>query len=249
MASILGRFKDIMSANINSLLDRAEDPAKMVDEYLRNMENDLQSVKAETATVMAEESKLKRDLNAAEAEAEKMEDYAKKALAAGNESDARMFLTKKKEIEGRIESLKSLVSNAENNSKKMRDMHDKLSKDMAALRSRKAEIKAKVKMAETQQKLNKVSGADSYRGNLSQFDAMEEKANRMLDEANAMVELSTNQEEQDIENAMAKYYSDTSEDSAIDDELERLKAEMNMKDADSTEVKSAEEDLDEMNNR
>ncbi|MBQ5474171.1 MAG: PspA/IM30 family protein, partial [Lachnospiraceae bacterium] len=50
---ILTRFKDIMSANINSLLDKAEDPEKMIDQYLRNMESDLGKVKSETAAVMA----------------------------------------------------------------------------------------------------------------------------------------------------------------------------------------------------
>ena len=38
---ILARFKDIMAANINALLDKAEDPEKMIDQYLRDMESDL----------------------------------------------------------------------------------------------------------------------------------------------------------------------------------------------------------------
>ena len=45
MANILTRFKDIMAANINSLLDKAEDPEKMIDQYLRNMEKDLATIK------------------------------------------------------------------------------------------------------------------------------------------------------------------------------------------------------------
>ena len=49
---ILQRFKDIMSSNINALLDRAEDPEKMVDQTLRNLNSDLAKVKAETAGVM-----------------------------------------------------------------------------------------------------------------------------------------------------------------------------------------------------
>ena len=60
---ILTRFKDIMSANINSILDKAEDPEKMIDQYLRNLESDLGSVKAETAAVMAEEKSAKRKLD------------------------------------------------------------------------------------------------------------------------------------------------------------------------------------------
>lgn len=57
MAGIMKRFGDIMSANLNALLDKAEDPEKMVDQYLRNLESDLGKVKAETAAVMAEETK------------------------------------------------------------------------------------------------------------------------------------------------------------------------------------------------
>ena len=57
MAGIIKRFKDIMSANINALLDKAEDPEKMIDQYLRDMESDLGKVKAETAAVMAEETR------------------------------------------------------------------------------------------------------------------------------------------------------------------------------------------------
>ena len=54
---ILTRFKDIMSANINALLDKCEDPEKMIDQYMRNLESDLGKVKAETASVMAEETR------------------------------------------------------------------------------------------------------------------------------------------------------------------------------------------------
>ena len=60
---ILTRFKDIMSANINALLDKCEDPEKMIDQYMRNLESDLGKVKAETASVMAEETRAKRELD------------------------------------------------------------------------------------------------------------------------------------------------------------------------------------------
>ena len=46
---IIARFRDIMEANFNALLDRAEDPEKMIDQYLRDLEEDLAKVKAETA--------------------------------------------------------------------------------------------------------------------------------------------------------------------------------------------------------
>ena len=66
--AILERFTDIIKANINELLDKCEDPAKMIDQYLRDMTEDLAEVQKETAAVMAEETRAKRmlDDNAAE---------------------------------------------------------------------------------------------------------------------------------------------------------------------------------------
>ena len=92
---ILTRFKDIMSANINSLLDKCEDPEKMIDQYMRNLQSDLGNVKAETAAVMAEEKRAKRELDECNAEIEKFQNYAVKAVEAGNDNDARQFLEKK----------------------------------------------------------------------------------------------------------------------------------------------------------
>ena len=92
MAGILQRFKDIMSSNINALLDKAEDPEKMIDQYLRNLESDLGKVKAETASVMAEETRTKRQLDECQEEINKMQSYAEKAVMAGNDDETKQFL-------------------------------------------------------------------------------------------------------------------------------------------------------------
>ena len=57
---ILSRFGDIMSSNVNAILDKMEDPAKMIDQMLLNMNKDLAQVKVETAGVMAEESFMRQ---------------------------------------------------------------------------------------------------------------------------------------------------------------------------------------------
>ena len=61
--AILERFGDIIKANINDLLDKCEDPAKMIDQYLRDLTESLAEVKKETAGVMAEETRAKRMLD------------------------------------------------------------------------------------------------------------------------------------------------------------------------------------------
>lgn len=75
---ILKRFKDIMSANINAMLDKAEDPEKMIDQYLRELQEDLRNVKSETATVMADEARCKRALTDCDEEIAKNAELCRK---------------------------------------------------------------------------------------------------------------------------------------------------------------------------
>lgn len=133
MANILTRFKDIMAANINSLLDKAEDPEKMIDQYLRNMEKDLATIKSEAAAVIAVKNSAERKVEECKGEIAKMESYAKKALQAGNESDARMFLQKKETLNSKLADLEKERETAVVNAEKMKEMHDKLASDIQKL--------------------------------------------------------------------------------------------------------------------
>ena len=230
MAGILNRFKDIMSSNINALLDKVEDPNKMIDQYLRNLESDLGKVKAETAAVMAEETRAKRELNECNESIDKMQNYAQKALLAGNEADARTFLEKKEELNTKLTSLQQTYDIARENATKMREMHDKLVKDIASLNAKRDELKAKMAIAQTQEKLNKLgSSVNGAMGNMSKFDEMEAKINKKLDIANAMAELNSSKKEENIDDLMAKYDEPTSSsNSAIDDELAKLKTKLGL---------------------
>ena len=230
MAGILSRFKDIMSSNINALLDKVEDPMKMIDQYLRNLESDLGQVKAETAAVMAEETKSKRELDECIDSINKMQTYAEKALLSGNEADARTFLSKKGELNNKLISLQQTYDMAKENSTKMREMHDKLIKDISQLNTRRDELKAKMAVANTQEKLNKVgSSVNGAIGNMSKFDEMEAKINKKLDTANAMAELNNSQKEENIEDLIAKYDNETKNTSSeIDDELSELKSKLGL---------------------
>lgn len=223
---ILTRFKDIMSTNINALLDKCEDPEKMIDQYMRNLESDLGKVKAETASVMAEETRAKRELDECTEQINKMQSYAEKALRAGNEADARSFLEKKQQLTATQASLTQAYNVAADNAAKMRQMHDKLVKDISALEAKRAAIKATVKAAKAQERINKVgSSVVGANNSMEAFNRMEAKANKMLDEANAMAELNSSAEEADI-NSLAAKYDEEPADTAVDDELAALKAQM-----------------------
>ena len=193
---ILKRFKDIMSSNINALLDKAEDPEKMIDQYLRDLQEDLRKVKSE------------------------------KALVAGNEGDAMKFLEKKNQLTQKQVALQQAYDAAAANAAKMRQMHDKLTKDVSDLNARKETIKAKVQVAKTQERMNKMmSGIGDSSASLDAFSRMEAKADAMLDKANAMSELNSSSADS-IDDLASKY--DAAPNADVQDELAALKAKMGL---------------------
>ena len=224
MAGILSRFKTIMEANINALLDKAEDPVKMADQLARDLEKDLGEVKAETVSVMAEEKRAKRAYDEGVAEVEKLQRYAEKAVLAGNDADAKVFLSEKAAKAANLESLKGAWDLAAANAAKMREMHDKLTEQLKQVEDRKAAIRAKAAMVKSQQKANEIK-SDLGGSSLAAFDALEEKLNRKLDEAEAAAELNTKKD--DMADPKAKY-DDTAtvQDSGVEDELAALKAKL-----------------------
>ncbi|MFO1446199.1 PspA/IM30 family protein [Bacillus sp. Bva_UNVM-123] len=222
---ILTRFKDIMASNINALLDKAENPEKMIDQYLRNLNYDLGKVKSETASIMAEEQRAKRTLDECQSEIEKMGSYAIKALEAGNEGDARKFLEKKSTLATKETELQQAYELASSNTVQMRQMHDKLVSDIKELESRRTMLKGKMAVARTQERVNKIgSSLTGASHSMSAFGRMEEKVNRALDEANAMAELNTPPQD-DMKDLTAKY----DKRSDVEDELAALKEKIKNK--------------------
>lgn len=222
---ILTRFKDIMSANINSLLDKCEDPAKMIDEYMRQVTEQLAEVKVETAGVMAEEKRTKRLVEENEENITKYDALARKALSAGNEDDARVFLAKKQEYVKNGTELQKAYDIAKENSSRMKEMHDKLTDDVKTLEQRRQNVKSKIAVAHTQEKLNKVaSSMDTASSSMKAFEKMEQKADKMLDEANAMAELE-NSNVDEAEDLEVKY---SNVSTSVDEEIEKMKREMGL---------------------
>ena len=220
---ILSRFKAIMEANLNALLDKAEDPEKMVDQILRDLQDDLGKVKAETAGIMAEEARAQRAYDDALDEVNKLQQYAEKAVLAGNDEDARAFLQQKQKKSEQLVSLKQAYDMAHENSEKMKSMHDHLTQEISEMYARRDAIKAKVAVAKTQQKINEInSSIAKTEAGMSEFERMEAKADQMLDTANAMAEL--NASEGSVNDLMKKYDDLPSQE--VEDELAALKARM-----------------------
>ncbi len=104
---VFSRFKDIVSANINSMLDKAEDPEKMIRLMIQEMEETLVELKSSCAGLIADRLRTKRDMDRVMENAEKWEERAQLALEKGREDLAREALLEKKRYQARLDELTS----------------------------------------------------------------------------------------------------------------------------------------------
>ena len=218
---IFDRFAQIMKSNVNSLLDKAEDPEKMIDQTLRDAYEDLAEVKKNTAAVMADEKKAQRAYDTAVAKMKAEHEMAVKALKSGNEGDAKAFLASEQRIKTtEVEPAEKVLAAAKQNSQKIRSMYDKLSKDIATMESRRNTVKASIAVAEAAETVNNMKipnrGQDS-------FERYAEMAQAQLDKAQATIEL--NEEPVDEMDKLRDKYSGIGDGADVSAELEALKAE------------------------
>lgn len=106
---IFTRFRDIVTANLNAILDRAEDPEKMVRLMIQEMEDTLVEVKSGCAGFMAEQKKLERSLDEVQSEIAAWEARARLAIEKNRDDLARAALAEKQTYTRRIEVLNEQV--------------------------------------------------------------------------------------------------------------------------------------------
>lgn len=111
--SIFSRFRDIVNSNINSMLDQAEDPEKLVRLMIQEMEDTLIDLKASCAGAIAARKKVSRNLDDLNRRAHGWENKAKLAISKGREDLAREALIEKRRASDGIESLEKETSGLE----------------------------------------------------------------------------------------------------------------------------------------
>lgn len=220
---ILSRIRNIFNANANAALDKMENPDAMMDQYLRNLNEDYAQVKAETASVMAIVTGIERKIAKCNENINSMDAYSKAAVAAGNEEDAKRFLSEKMVYETELTELQGSLTVAKTNSIKMREMHKELGKNIDQVSAKKSLLKSKLTVAKTQETVNKtLSGFTKANDNVNQFNRLEDRINAQLDTSFALEELSENSDNEDI-GTLKNKYSDAAKDAIIEKQLEALK--------------------------
>lgn len=225
LADTLARIPKILEANINALLDKCEDPAKMIDQLLIDYKRDLVDVKRDTAAVMADVKMAEKKLEECDADIARKQKAAENALKAGNEGDARTLLAAKQSLEVTRESLLQNLSVTQKNAEMMQEGYNRLVRNIEELESRKDAAKAKISMAKAQEQINKTAAKANSNVSMDAFNKYEQKAERMLAEANAAAELDA--ATVSVEDITAKYTSGT-ESASVDEELAALKSKLGL---------------------
>ncbi|MCT2534978.1 PspA/IM30 family protein [Aquibacillus koreensis] len=219
MFKFFSRVKTVVGSELNAMLDKAEDPVKMLDQFMREMESDIREVESAVAKQIANEKMLKRKHDDAQALVDKRQAQAEKAIEAGNEDLARRALQDKKTQDQQATSLKESWERAKTDADQLRTKLDEMKKEYQDMKLKKDSLKARAESAKTRTKMNRtmssIGNDDSKRG----FERMEEKVMQFEAEADTSEDLSAASKSLDDE-------FDNLENDGVDDELAALKKKM-----------------------
>jgi len=218
--SIFGRMSDILGANINALIDKAEDPEKMMDQMIREMQDNLREAKIEVAKAIADEKRLQQHLNQNQAQAKNWESKAMLALKKGDEALATEALKQKKSYDQLAGSIQPQWEQQNGLSSKLKDSLRALESKIDEARRKKDILGARQKRAEAQKKIQDVMTGLNDRSAFATFDRMEQKVQEIEAQADAAVELESV--------SLDDQFKALEAGADVNDELAALKAKMGL---------------------
>ena len=180
---IFTRFRDIISSNINAMLDKAEDPGKLIKLMIREMEDTLVEIKTACAGVMASGKKTQRQLDRHKVQAQYWEEKAELAVDKGRDDLAREALLEKRKFTRRAQTLQQdLIEQdqlIEQYQDDIRQLEDKLksARDKQRMLVQR-HVHAQRKM-QAQQEMRRIDSSET----MMKFDELENRIERMEAEA------------------------------------------------------------------
>ncbi|MBI2571683.1 MAG: PspA/IM30 family protein [Candidatus Schekmanbacteria bacterium] len=176
--------------NINDLMDRAEDPQRLLDQVLREMEDSLREAKVQVARAIADEKKLMHQYETQAAKAEEWERKAVLAVQKGEDDLAREALRRKRSFAESAEGFSAQINSQQQLTATLRNSLRELELKVDEARRRKALLIARAKRAEAQKTIQRVMRGMSTKGTTSSFDRLEAHVGQLEAEAEATVEAS-----------------------------------------------------------
>lgn len=197
---VFTRFKDIISSNINSMLDRAEEPEKMIRLMIQEMEETLVELKAACAGLMADQKRIIRDREQVHSRLALWENRAKLAVEKGREDLAREALVEKLNAQRQEEGLDQELQRFDVLIEQAREDIDQLEDKLSSAKERQRSL-AKRHIRADQRKKARVNMSRSQSADvLMRFDQFEQRVERMEAEA----ELAAPRQNRNLEEEFAR---------------------------------------------
>jgi phage shock protein A len=220
---ILERIRTVLKSNINALISRAEDPEKMLNQLLLDMNEQLIEAKKQVAMSIADEKKLERQLLENKGQAGEWERKAMLAVKAGKDDLAKEALVRKQEYEGYAASFQKEWDAQHSAVEQLKDALRQLQTKIEEASRKKNLLVARAKRAEAQKQIQQTMGSLSATSSFDTFDRMAQKVDQIEAEADAMKELAAVSPDQKLED---KFKELESSGASADQLLEDLKAKM-----------------------
>ena len=174
----LSNFSLVLRSNVSTLCEKFEDPERMLHQLLIDMEHELERVRNTVAGAIADEIQLGNSVKRAQGETEKWDERAAAALARDNESAAHAALEQKVVVEERLEGLRREHAKQHEQTEKLRGSVLDLEEKIRQARQKQTLLLARLARADSTQKINRAFDRVSTRSAFTQFNRLEQKAER-----------------------------------------------------------------------
>jgi len=218
--AIFARLTDLLKANINDLIDRAEDPEKMVKQIIIDMEEQLQRAVQGLGSVMASQRQVFKQLEEARAQSKLWEDRAKGAIRDGNEDLAKQAVDSKLKADASVSQYEKMHAEMSSQVETLKQQLDILKKKLNEARTRQSLLIARDKVADARKEVSKAVGDLDSSGAFAKMDKMEQKIAEKEAQADVAFEMSGLDAEQ------KDPFAEIENKKAAEDELARLKEEL-----------------------
>lgn len=188
--SIFTRLGDLLKSNINDLIDKAEDPEKMVKQIIIDMDKELVKSTQALGKAMASERQIEKQLNDAKAKSADWESKAKAAIAAGDQELARKAVAEKVKADENVAKFQQMYDTVAAQTAAIKTQVEELKSKLEDAKSRQAMLIARSQMADTQKDLAESLGGIGSSNAFAKMDKMEEKISRKEAEAQAFSDIS-----------------------------------------------------------
>lgn len=217
---VLDRLSTLLRANINDMLDQAEDPEIMLSQILRDMEGEISKARSQVADMMAQEKLFRDDLTSAQTKSSQMEERAEYYVRQGNDAMAREALKRKTDSDSNIGVLQQQLTAQSDMVTRLRSQLDALQDKYQTALSNRDSLIARSRRAKAQQQVTRTMSSLDVHDYSSDLSRMEQRIRTQEARAGAEAELSSSLSNDDTSGV----FDDAERNSAIDSQLAALKS-------------------------